>query len=1482
MNAFEIIYCNPITGKPMIIFNILNDINNKYGGDDLELFDIYDDNKIQQKKPDKKLITEKLKKITVNDIIFFPEDTFYDLKIKIFIIFKKYLNIELYPFLQHLYIRPEKPIQLLYKIPNVPNININIHKEKIENIPIDINIYNNRDSTVIIGKDNEYTLSMLEYICKDNKIYIINLLDYDLYNIGEFIKNDESQINIIYYSFINIYFPMINLEIFNYLLGYIDNISFKYPDMFLNYTTISEIYTNQIKFLNDKYIHLQNKNGKYNKYINLYNPFLVEKKSSLLTILIKKVKIDVVNKAKYNLQNLFNLFDIDKKYTILLKQQNLIMKQKKTENIKLDSIVLSFIKKINNCVVVSKYNNNISYHFIISNYPKYIILCNYNETSLTLQNLYNDIDKEVNIVVDKVNKLGRDVLITDNRMAKLKYNNYIIQNIDIKIKFLSKMTPKEYGDIINSFDDDINIKINKRDTTNNEILDYIYIKSPVTISDNIFELSDITNTYTYLWDIEHASIINEYLDYRHFIIDKKNNEFVVEINKFSINDFKYFYQYLTFKIFNVLVGRNTNFKASITNNKQKLKYFDPVLMGDKVLPNPYSRICQGEKIPIGIHGYEYNTLTDKEKLEYTEYWNFTNNTPAYYKCNNLKYKDLNFMTNKHPDNYCIPCCKIKYEKKNKDIVRKKENVYKSCIDNHIYIDINDNKVNRYISNYGEYIPPDRISHLPNKLSHYLQSTQDVLSPKYNIYKKYVKMRDPYATSLTDKKFPINKYMVDKILYQIRYRNSYEDIVDIYDYIDTDKLEASGYNILKIIENPELDIILYNKIKKIDPEETLIIYYNRTHNWKFLIFSKFLLARKYMLYKKTKFKSTIKFVTKKQLNNSIYVKDNQKIIPQTKEDVNDNYFLYGCENLYKNNDLPYLNIISFCMGISRDDLIQYFIKHIKKDNNLFYLLGKNILIFYKNVDTYLNILTSLLSSIVFIDNSEIIDSSFIELTRILFDCYILHIHDNNNSYDLIIDEYFQHIIPNMDTKIKFIIVFTNIVNSKLQRNVLVELILKEYYRTEHIKEKVFNNNSIFINVLKNKINKNLSTLFDFNFLKKFVNSDPNLYIKEIYTHKNNMVYAVKIAYNNNTIIIPIMESIIFDEYIISNIPKRKDIKYDYTFIKDIIEKINNYIYEISKKKIKIIKSNNPFYSDKENSVDSVIPFLKVKKLLNLKIKNVWNYVGVVLDIGNIYFKPIIRNKNNLEKMLKYFTIKYNILGVNTDIDFYLQYDPDYINNIIQSNKICNNKLEYTENIFGYELFTKTLLNHIDTMQNKPIRTKIKHIFTDVMKSKNKWDEVSKIEKLFPTISKNISNNDIKRISNLIKYVIDTKLNINILCEKFDKEYFDFDSNIWNNILKMTYKECHKEITKISNSIIVNKKYKLKNIPTGFLCSNIESNYCEKNKLILTNISQYITMFVEDLFNPTKRLILEKKILLTYNDINIYDIYKKDDEHMYIIK
>jgi hypothetical protein len=138
-------------------------------------------------------------------------------------------------------------------------------------------------------------------------------------------------------------------------------------------------------------------------------------------------------------------------------------------------------------------------------------------------------------------------------------------------------------------------------------------------------------------------------------------------------------------------------KRSIHVKKlRKLHEYDPVLynLRDSKLQNAgkgnlYSVICQEPNQPIIYSADELEDLSSVRRKKIYEYWNFTLDAPAYYECPNPNYPNLMFLVNKHPDKYCIPCCK----KRSVDKIRKNVDIFKQCIAKHLYDPKNNDSAN---------------------------------------------------------------------------------------------------------------------------------------------------------------------------------------------------------------------------------------------------------------------------------------------------------------------------------------------------------------------------------------------------------------------------------------------------------------------------------------------------------------------------------------------------------------------------------------------------------------------------------------------------------------------------------------------------------------------------------------------------------------------------------------------------------------------
>jgi hypothetical protein len=182
--------------------------------------------------------------------------------------------------------------------------------EYIENLFIDFNLVNNR---------NLYLIKSYDTIKRLNNILLFNdELEIDIFNLDDFIINKsiyknkithDNEINdIIYYGFIEKYFPMFNLEIFNLYIND-ENIYDVYPQLKIRNSNLI------LDKLNNLDILFQN-NKISNKNIKEY---------------IKEIQFKVKsfnNNNSINLYDLFNNFEIIKYNNIIKVEMQLYLNDK--------------------------------------------------------------------------------------------------------------------------------------------------------------------------------------------------------------------------------------------------------------------------------------------------------------------------------------------------------------------------------------------------------------------------------------------------------------------------------------------------------------------------------------------------------------------------------------------------------------------------------------------------------------------------------------------------------------------------------------------------------------------------------------------------------------------------------------------------------------------------------------------------------------------------------------------------------------------------------------------------------------------------------------------------------------------------------------------------------------------------------------------------------------------------------------------------
>ena len=137
----------------------------------------------------------------------------------------------------------------------------------------------------------------------------------------------------------------------------------------------------------------------------------------------------------------------------------------------------------------------------------------------------------------------------------------------------------------------------------------------------------------------------------------------------------------------------------------------------------YSVVCQSDRQPHIFNAAEAKSLGVRRRAALTEYWNFTEQTPAFYECPDPQFAHLSFRAGVHPLGFCLPCCKkarapagSRAAATNRDCLAMVSNSNsKSKSGSNSAAPVGDSAV-RHVLAYGKAIAPGRLGALPKQVS----------------------------------------------------------------------------------------------------------------------------------------------------------------------------------------------------------------------------------------------------------------------------------------------------------------------------------------------------------------------------------------------------------------------------------------------------------------------------------------------------------------------------------------------------------------------------------------------------------------------------------------------------------------------------------------------------------------------------------------------------------------------------------------------
>ncbi len=610
-----------------------------------------------------------------------------------------------------------------------PNIfrAIKSSNERIENVPINKTFSSIGGAAKIKTYDFAVVMDELKAKYEAREFYLFDMRQFLDENLCQKLANsgNETELKVIYYGFIMPYFPVLTYQVF------VDYVKFSYKDFIQRYPhvinghdykkvidTESEITFQALEFA---------ENAK--KYKCVRDKVITGIESCILQVFTKYTKSVVVH-----IRNLFDILPLNDQIVaasciISHEGGRYILRKTYKKN-----VGIKFQQELNQLTYKIRYNTQTTefFNLTFNRNGNYFISSNFlEEYAYDFHDIVNVLSKIVNPLIERINGLRGSVLIGNNKLDPMRFQN--VKFIEVKM-FIIWKTPVSltnyaaYMEILSQFS---KARIITPVDSTAEYDKFYYNKGVYQINvERIEKNIDVNNYYAFLTDpkVRHI-VLSLFKQNRVMYVANRNFDMRISIEGIRDKEFTTYLNYLLFSLyqFSNKFIRETNHQTSSKSIKS-LKSQDPSLYNFKKLYNtsiPYSKICQKPFQPIILDP------SDKRKGA-VKFWNFTTKTSTYYYCPNPKYPNLTFLVKKHPKDYCIPCCK----KKDMNESVSKSDIFKKCLDEHIYTDKKVTIETRYIMNYGKFIEPGRLCRLPEKFMKtfvYNSFTTAVPQKEYYIY-----------------------------------------------------------------------------------------------------------------------------------------------------------------------------------------------------------------------------------------------------------------------------------------------------------------------------------------------------------------------------------------------------------------------------------------------------------------------------------------------------------------------------------------------------------------------------------------------------------------------------------------------------------------------------------------------------------------------------------------------------------------------------
>jgi len=644
-----------------------------------------------------------------SQIVFNNTDNIMEVRSKIQLI----TGIPIYR--QHIYyISDNKAIQLSYRISTsilqkVDIRDILTRKQKIENVPVDVNLLVNMDNMVVESFEEFRLLDNIEtttlYVL-DLNLFFIDRAKFDVHLGDMYIKN------LLYYSFVGVYWPMLNIDMFAEYIRNEATINEKYPAISPDIKDIQS----QVTIQENLYKRMSNISTK-----------LKDKYNDNILMGITQATLYQHDRLEINLRNLFDKFQLDSSMPFMMCKCMIngtaveLVKTYKNKN--LYKLRVNIGELLINCDIKLPNGLITNANLLIKSTGDYYVITKWREDYfINFSNIYDIVGGTINKIIGKINDIGKSVSI--RKLTNI--NKWTTQTVNVSISLYLKNATNEnyFKELLKNIDVLASAKfLVKKNTI--EPNTYNIIKGVFKFNHNLIEdvVKKIDNYYSRFtdggvkqkWDILFTK--SKTLKFTQRYADVKID--IVNINEAERD-------YIIYYILHSIYLTDCTAKQPVTQDKKEyknlklLKEIDPELYDFKTAYNSnqvLSKKCQKQYQPIIVEPDDYELLPKAKQDKLIKYWNFTKNAETYYDCPNAKYPHLRFVPNIHPKGYCLPCCKktlpVDDENNAKTII------HKNCLETHFSEAIsatNEKAKGKYVANFGKDVPNGRLSLLPEEIA----------------------------------------------------------------------------------------------------------------------------------------------------------------------------------------------------------------------------------------------------------------------------------------------------------------------------------------------------------------------------------------------------------------------------------------------------------------------------------------------------------------------------------------------------------------------------------------------------------------------------------------------------------------------------------------------------------------------------------------------------------------------------------------------